>query len=338
MKAVYIERAGGPGVFAVREEAEPSPAAGEVAIRVAAAGINFADILARRGIYPDCPPYPCVVGYEVAGTVTALGEGVDPAWLGCEVMALTNFGGYAEVACVGIDYVWPKPAALSMAEAAAIPLNYITAWGLLVAMGGLKSEETVLIHNAGGGVGLAALDIARQLGAGTLGTASPAKHAFLAERGLQHAIDYRRGDWAERVLALTDGRGVELVIDPIGGRSWKDSYRVLRATGRLGMFGISSATGTGLRGKLGLAKLFLTAPLFHPARMIPGNVGVFGINIHAMYHEAGKLRSWMSEVLTGVDAAWACPHVDASFPLARAGEAHAYIEARRNLGKVVLVP
>lgn len=336
MRAVYIARAGDPDVFEVRDEPEPAPGPGEVAIRVAAAGVNFADILARQGIYPDCPPYPCVVGYEVAGTVAAVGAGVDDVWLGREVMALTDFGGYAETAVVGVDYVWDKPPALSMAQAAAIPLNYITAWGLLVAMGGLKAGETVLIHNAGGGVGLAALDIARHLGAVTLGTASAGKHAFLGERGLDHAIDYRSGDWSARVLEITGGRGVELAIDPIGGRNWKASYRVLRATGRLGMFGISSASAAGLRGKLGLARLFLGAPLFHPARLIPGNVGVFGINIHAMYEEAAKMRSWMAEMLPGVEAGWLRPHVDATFPLERVGEAHAHIEARRNTGKVIL--
>lgn len=338
MRAMYITAGGGPEVFEPRDVADPSPAAGEVVIDVAAAGINFADVLARQGIYPDCPPYPCVVGYEVAGTVSAVGEGVDKTWQGKAVLALTDFGGYADKVAVAADYIWEKPESLSMQEAAAIPLNYITAWGLLIAMGGLDASETVLIHNAGGGVGLAALDIARHIGATTIGTASARKHDFLKDRGLDHAVDYRTGDWAAQVKRITGGRGVELVIDPIGGKSWKDSYKLLRATGRLGMFGISSASASGLKGKLNLVKLFATAPFYHPAKLIPGNVGVFGINIHNMYDEPAKMRGWMTHLLAGVEAGWLRPHVDNSFALQDVGEAQAYIEARKNIGKVVLIP
>jgi NADPH:quinone reductase-like Zn-dependent oxidoreductase len=338
MRAIFIERSGGYDVLQVRETPAPQPKAGEVAIRVAAAGINFADILARQGIYPDAPPFPCVVGYEVAGTVTAAGDGVDRAWIGKEVLALTDFGGYAEAACVGAEYVWEKPARLTFEQAAAIPLNYITAWALLGAMGGLSPGETVLIHNAGGGVGLAALDIAKARGATAIGTASARKHEFLRGRGCDHCVDYRAADWPAQVLALTGGRGVELAIDPIGGPNWKKSYGVLRKTGRLGMFGISAAATGGVGAKLALLKLVARTPFFHPLRIIPGNRGVFGVNIHNMYEESGKFRSWMSAILRGVDEGWVRPHVDKVFPFAEAGAAHRHIEGRGNIGKVLLVP
>ena len=338
MRAVYIERSGGCDVLRAREVAAPVPGPGEVAIAVKAAGVNFADILARQGIYPDCPPYPCVVGYEVAGTVTALGAGADPALLGKDVLALTDFGGYAETACVGAAYVWEKPAALSFERAAAIPLNYITAWALLVAMGGLTAGDTVLVHNAGGGFGLAALDIARWRGATVIGTASARKHAFLRERGCEHCVDYTQPGWPAEVLRLTGGRGVELALDPIGGASWRQSYSVLRKTGRLGMFGISAAATGGFGAKLDLLKLALRAPMFHPLRLIPGNRGVFGVNIHNMYEESDKFRAWMGEILRGVDEGLVRPHVDRVFPLAEAGAAHAYIESRANIGKVILAP
>jgi len=338
MRAIYIERSGGYDVLKIRETDAPKPKAGELAIAVKAAGINFADILARQGIYPDCPPYPCVVGYEVAGTVSAVGDGVDRNWLGKEVLALTNFGGYAEVACVDAAYVWEKPARLSFEEAAAIPLAYITAWGLLVAMGGLSRGETALIHNAGGSVGLAALDIAKHRGAAVIGSASARKHEFLRNRGCDHCVDYTTAAWPAEVLRLTGGKGVELAIDPIGGTNWKKTYSVLRKTGRMGMFGISAAATGGFGAKLDLVKVALQSPIFHALKLVPGNRGVFGINIHNMYEESGKFREWMSAILRGVQEGWVRPHIDRVFRFAEAGAAHAHIEGRGNIGKVLLVP
>src|SRR5207253_4176854 len=152
---------------------------------------------------------------------------------------MTRFGGQAELVVAPATQLFEKPETLSFEEGAAIPTNYLTAWALLVTMGGLKKEEAVLIHNAGGGVGLAALDIAKHIGATTYGTASAGKHEFLKARGLDQAIDYRNQDWLPVLIDLTKDRGVELVIDPLGGKSWKKSYRALRTTGRMGVFGMS---------------------------------------------------------------------------------------------------
>jgi synaptic vesicle membrane protein VAT-1 len=338
MRAIYIERSGGCEVLNVRETAAPQPGAGELAIAVKASGVNFADILARQGIYPPAPPFPCVVGYEVAGTVTAVGAAVDPGWVGKAVMAMPHFGGYAESVCVDLAHVWEKPARLSFEQAAAIPENYVTAWALLVGLGGLKRGETVLIHNAGGGVGLAALDVALHCGATVIGTASARKHDFLRSRGCHHCVDYTAADWPDAVRALAGGRGVDLAIDPIGGANWKKSYAALRKGGRLGMFGVSAAAGGGLGAKLGLLKLVLGMPLFHPLRLMSGNRGVFGVQMHEMYEETDKFRGWMGEVLRGVDEGWVRPHVDKVFPFSEAPAAHAHIESRGNIGKVLLVP
>lgn len=339
MRAIHIVRPGSPErSFEIRDVPTPKPAANELLVRVRAAGVNFADILARQGIYPEAPPRPCVVGYEVSGVVEAAGGPEGAAWVGKEVLALTDFGGYAEAVKVDHRHVWEKPSALSFEQAAAIPLNYITAWGLLVAMGGLSRGETVLVHNAGGGVGLAALDVARHVGARVLGSASPRKHAFLKERGLDHAIDYTRPDWPAEVLRLTDGKGVELAIDPIGGAHWKKTYGVLRSTGRMGMFGISSAAaGAGLKAMLGMLKLLASSPIYHAGKLIPANRGVYGINIHSMYADWEKLDAWMRQILSGVDEGWVRPHVDAAFPFAEVAAAHARLEVRGNLGKVLLV-
>lgn len=338
MREVVITAVGGPDVLQLNERPDPAPTAQTVRIRVKAAGVNFADIMARRGLYPDAPKLPTVVGYEVAGIIDAAGSGADPSLVGKEVFAFTRFGGYADTVIVPVEQVIEKPAGLSHAECAAIPVNYLTAWQLMVVMGAVAEADTVLIHNAGGGVGLAAIDIGRHFGAKLIGTASAAKHGFLKARGLDAAIDYTKGDWLPEFMALTDGRGAELIIDPLGGSHWKTSYRALRATGRLGMFGASSATTSKLPGPLKLLPMALATPWFHPIALMSGNRAVFGVNLGHLWDEGGKIARWSLALMQGVSEGWVRPHVDKIFPLAAAGEAHAYIEARRNIGKVVLEP
>ena len=338
MRQIVTTRNGGVEVLEVQEVADPTPRPGEALVAVRAAGLNFADILARQGLYPDGPPKPCVMGYEVSGVVQAVGDANKPALLGKPVIALTRFRGQAEKVVVPLHQLFEKPASLTFEQAAAIPVNYVTAYGLLVAMGGLRKGEAVLIHNAGGGVGLAALEIARKIGAVTYGTASPSKHDFLKDHGLDHAIDYRTQDWLPVIKKLTGNRGVELVIDPIGGAHWKKSYKALRHTGRLGMFGVSAASANGLKGKLGLLKAVVQTPWFHPFGLLNRNRGVFGLNLGHMWNEADKVAEWFEAIMAGVKEGWIRPHVDKAFPFDQIREAHAYMEARKNIGKIVLVP
>ena len=336
MKQMFIVGHGGPEMLQLRESSDPSPAAGEIRIRVKASGVNFADILARRGLYPDSPRIPCVVGYEVSGTADTVGSGVDQSWVGRDVFALTRFGGYSDVVVVPEKQLFAKPASLSHEQAAAIPVNYLTAWQLLIVMGSLKREETVLVHNVGGGVGLAAIDIALHIGAKVYGTASGGKHAFLKQRGLDEAIDYRTKDWAVELHRLTNGKGVALITDPLGGNHWRKSYKALRSTGRLGMFGVSVATTSKLFGPLRLLPVALGMPFFHPLSLMSSNKSAFGVNLGHMWHESDMILSWMEILLKGVADGWVRPHVDKSFPLAQVGEAQTYIEERKNTGKVVL--
>jgi NADPH:quinone reductase-like Zn-dependent oxidoreductase len=338
MRQIVTTRNGGVEVLKVEEAPDPQPARGQVVIRVKAAGLNFADILARQGLYPDAPKKPCVMGYEVAGLVESVGEEVDQALIGKSVVAMTRFQGQSELVAVQSAQMFEKPESLSFEQGAAIPVNYLTAYALLAVMGSLQPGESVLIHNAGGGVGLAALDIAKRLSAVTYGTASPSKHEFLRERGLDHPIDYRNQDWLPVLKEMTNGRGVELVIDPIGGGHWKKSYLALRSTGRLGMFGVSAASANGLKGKVGLLKAAWQTPWFHPFGLLNKNKGVFGLNLGHMWHEGEKVAEWMRTILDGVREGWVRPHVDKAFPFDQVGEAHAYIEARKNTGKVVLIP
>ncbi|HEY2781562.1 MAG TPA: medium chain dehydrogenase/reductase family protein [Steroidobacteraceae bacterium] len=338
MRQIYITGYGGIEKLQVRESPDPEPQGNQVRIRVKASGINFADILARQGLYPDAPKAPCVVGYEVSGAVDAAGPAARQDWIGREVFALTRFGGYADTVVVPDTQVFAKPASLSHEQCAAIPVNYLTVWQLLVVMGSLSADETVLIHNAGGGVGLAAIDVARHIGARIFGTASSGKHAFLKERGLHEAIDYRTQDWPTELSRLTGGRGVELIIDPIGGSHWKKSYKALRSTGRLGVFGVSVASDSGKLASLKLIGTALGMPFFHPLSLMNLNRAVFGVNMGHLWHEPEKIRSWADRLLQGVADGWVRPHVDKAFPFDRACEAHGYLEARKNIGKVVLTP
>lgn len=338
MRAIVTTANGDVRVMKVEARPDPVPQKGQVLIRVKAAGLNFADILARQGLYPDGPPKPCVMGYEVSGVVEAVGDGVEQNLIGKAVIAMTRFGGQAELVAVSAAQVFAKPDELTFEQAAAIPVNYLTAWALLVTMGGLKPDEAVLIHNAGGGVGLAALDIAKHIGARTFGTASTGKHEFLRARGLDHPIDYRNQDWLPVLKQLTNGRGVELVIDPLGGPSWKKSYQALRTTGRMGVFGISVASASGIKGKIRALKAVLFMPRFNPIGLMNRNKGVFGLNLGHMWGEGEKVAAWTIEIMRGVAEGWIKPHVDRAFPFDQIADAHTYIESRKNIGKIVLVP
>ena len=338
MRQIVMTKAGGVEVLKIHEVDEPRPSKGEVKIDVKAAGINFADIMARKGIYPDAPKKPCVVGYEVSGSIESVGEGVDLSSVGDPVIAVMRFGGYSEKVITPFSYVFKKPESLSYEQAAAIPVNYMTAYQLLVVMGGLKQNERLLIHNAGSGVGIAALDIAKNIGAITYGTASAHKHAFLMERGFIDVLDYRTHDWLEDVPKMTENHGFDLIIDPIGGKNTGKSYRALARTGRLGLFGLSTATQTRFSVKFNLVRTVMRMPRFHPVRLMNANKGIFGVNIGHMWGIEEKLRPWMMTIMKGVEDGWINPHVDRVFPLEEVAEAHTYIEERRNIGKVILVP
>ena len=336
MKQIVITKYGDTDVLKIQERKDPEPLPGEVLIKVKAIGVNFADILARMGLYPDAPKPPCVVGYEVSGIVEAAGPSVASSIVGKSVLALTRFNGYSEKVCVPETNVFTLPGSLDFEMAAAIPVNYLTAYQLICVMGGLKKGESVLIHNAGGGVGLAALDISMHLGATTYGTSSGKKHPFLKERGLNYPIDYRNQDFLSTIMDLTEGKGVELILDPIGGKNWKKNYKALRSTGRLGVFGVSTVTESKMGRPLQFAKLLTQMPWYNPLGLMNANKSVFGVNLGHMWNERDKLRGWMQDILNGVEEGWVRPHVDRTFPFEQVGEGHAYIEARKNIGKVVL--
>ena len=338
MRQVWIPKAGPPEVLEVRTAPDPEPRGGEVRIRVEAAGVNFADIMGRLGIYPDLPKMPVVVGYEVAGRVDAVGEGADSQWAGREVLAMTRFGGYSDVVCVPEGQVYRRPPAMTAAEGAAIPVNYVTAFQLVEVMGGLRRGDTMLVHSAGGGVGIAATQLAKNIGATVIGTASRSKHDFLRSIGVDHLIDYTTEDFEGRVRDITGGHGVELILDPVGGDSWSKGFKVLAPTGRMGMFGMSSAATGKTRSVGGLLKTLAGTPWlrFMPPTLMNANKGVFGVNVGHLWNEMGRVRGWLDTLLDYYRRGIIKPVIAQTFPFDQAAHAHHYIQDRKNIGKVLL--
>jgi NADPH:quinone reductase-like Zn-dependent oxidoreductase len=343
VKALVQTGNGGPEVLQVQERPDPPVGAGEVRIAVKAAGINFADTMARLGLYPDAPKPPCVMGYEVAGEVESLGEGVSDFTVGDKVMAGTRFGGQAELVTVPADQVLPLPDRLSFEQGAAFPVNYGTAYAALIIMGSLREGDRVLIHAAAGGVGIAASQIARNVGAEIFGTASPSKHDAIRAQGVAHAIDYRSQDFEAEAMRITGGEGIDLIIDALGPTSFRKDYRLLRSGGRLVMYGLSEATKEGGRdipaALKSLAKMPLaTIPWWKSLALMNENKGIFGLNMLKWWDREGSLDRATEPLMADLEAGRLEPVVAEAFPFERAGEAHEFIAQRRNVGKVVLFP
>ncbi len=343
MRAVVLTGTGGPEVLQVQERPDPAVGPGEVRIAVRAAGINFADTLARVGLYPDAPKTPCVLGYEVAGEVESLGEGVTEHAVGDRVVAGTRFGGQAELVTVPAEQVLPLSDRLSFEQGAAFPVNYGTAYAALILMGSLRQGDRVLIHAAGGGVGISATQIARNVGAEIFGTASPGKHEAIQAQGVDHAIDYRNQDFEAEVMRITDGEGVDLIMDALGPTSFRKDYRLLRSGGRLVMYGLSENSDNGVRNipatLKSLAKMPLaTMPWWKSLMMMNENKGVFGLNMLSWWDREGNLDRVTEPLMADLEAGRLEPVVAEAFPFDRAGEAHEFIGQRRNVGKVVLFP
>ena len=323
MRAVVITKHGPPEVLQVQERPEPVARDGHLVIDVKAAGINFADTMARVGLYPDAPKPPCVVGYEVAGTRSDTGE---------RVMAGTIFNGYAERVAVTASDALPLPDGLSFEQGAAIPVNYATAWQGLLGYGPLGAGDRVLIHAAAGGVGISATQIAKSRGAEVWGTASPGKHAACRGFGVDHPLDYTRSGW-ERGLPKFD-----VIMDAVGGRSFRTSYKLLRPGGRLVAFGASSVMAGESRNLIAAGRAALSMPRFNLIKQMSESKTVVGLNMLTLWKDRGTFEPWIQPLRELTDAGVIQPVVAEAFPFDRAPDAHRFIAERRNVGKVVLTP
>jgi NADPH:quinone reductase len=325
MKAMIVRELGEPAVRLQPGDA-PEPTAGpdQVVIDVRAIGCNFADILVVQGKYQVKPPLPFSPGLEVAGTIAAVGEGVRHFQVGQRVAALLTWGGYAERAVAQVTDVFPLPDAVSFEDAAALGIVYQTSYCALTHRVRLKKGDTLLVHAAAGGVGLAAVQIGKALGARVIATAgSPAKLDIARANGADVCIDYRAEDWIERVKQETGGRGVDIVYDPVGGDTFDGSTKVIAFEGRILVVGFAGGR---------IADVATN-------RILVKNIDVVGVHWGLYRQKAPALvDQWQSALFAMVGSGKLRPVVSRTFPLAQAAAALDFIAGRDSYGKVLLTP
>jgi putative PIG3 family NAD(P)H quinone oxidoreductase len=324
VRAVTIREPGGPEVLEPAQVPDPSPGAGEVLVRVAAAGVNRADVMQRLGHYPPPPGAPAWPGLEVSGTVEALGEGVGDWSVGEQVCALLAGGGYAELVAVPAGQLLPVPAGVGLVEAAALPEVTCTVWSNVFMAAGLQRGETLLVHGGSSGIGTMAVQLAHALGARVAVTAgSPEKLARCAELGADVLVDYREDDFVERVREATDGRGADVVLDNMGAKYLARNVDVLATGGRLVVIGLQGGT----RGELDLGL------------MLRKRVAVMATSLRARpaAEKATIVRQVRELVWPLLADGTVRPVVHATFPLDDAAAAHAVMEESSHVGKLLLV-
>jgi NADPH2:quinone reductase len=323
VKAIEIPEYGDRDVMTVTDRERPDPGPGEVRIEVHAAGINFADVMQRRGHYPGGPDAPYVPGLEAAGLVDATGEGVDLRE-GDRVVAMTSGHAYAEYALADAVSVFPIPGEMSFAEAAGFPVQFLTAHCCLFGWGGLEEGESVLVHAAAGGVGTAAVQLADRAGAEVFGTASTGEKLDLAsDLGVAHPINYVEDDFTEEVDEITGGEGVDLVLDGVGGDTFAESLEVTKHFGRVVPFGAAS----GRPGQIDTSTVFFA------------NQSVIGFHLgQAMRHDPSRVMEAVPDLTQGLTSGELEVIVGETFDLEEAAAAHGHIEDRNSVGKVVLEP
>jgi NADPH:quinone reductase-like Zn-dependent oxidoreductase len=337
MRQVWITKTGSPDVLAVKEAPDPIAGKGEARIRVRASGINFADLMARVGLYPDAPKLPCVVGYEVSGTIDQVGDGVTGVASGDRVLSMCKFGGYSDVVVVASNQVVKMPEKMTFEEGAAFPVVYVTAYNMMLFNGHLRPKSTVFIHSAAGGVGLAAIQIAKTRGCTILGTASPSKHAFVKEQGCHHALD-SGGDYMAAARAIVGDKGVDLILDPVGGKSWTDGYDLLAPCGRLVAFGLSAAASGNTRSIFNALMQIMSVKKWSPMKLMDDNKTISGTNMGHLFGRPEFIEEQLVALMAMYEKGELQPYVDRTFPFAEAGAAHQYIHDRKAKGKVLLVP
>lgn len=336
MKALVLTAHGAPEVLKVREQPDPLVGRGQIRVAVRASGVNFADIMARQGLIPYAPKPPAVLGYEVAGTVESVGEGVSSWRVGDRVIAATRFAGYAELAVVGQADALALPDALSFEEGASIPVVYGTAYAAIVRLGNVQQGDWILIHAVAGGVGIAATQLARKLGARIFGTASKSKHAAVLAQGVERAIDYHTEKVPSAIREITGGRGLDVILDARGGCHFKESYDLLRPGGRLVMYGASAAVSSERRSLFSALKTVIGMPRFGSMDLMEQNKSVIGLNLLLLWDDRGSFEEIAKPLAKLLGDGDIQPLVGRVFPLEQGPEAHRFLQERQNIGKVVL--
>ena len=323
MRFIDLAAPGGPEALRIAEGPVPMPGAGEVLIRVAAAGVNRPDVLQRKGLYPPPPGASPVLGLEVSGTVAALGEGAAPWREGDEICALVPGGGYAEYCTAPASNCLPVPRGLSAVDAAGLPETFFTVWTNVFERGRLKPGESFLVHGGTSGIGTTAIQLARAFGARVFATAgSPEKCAVCRELGAERAIDYQREDFQAVIKEATGGRGVDVILDMVGGPYIEKNLRALAVEGRL----VQIAFLQGSKASLDLVHLMVRRQTITGSTLRPRSVE----------DKAAIARALHEKVWPLLEGGRVRPVIDRTFPLGDAAEAHRLMESSRHIGKILL--
>lgn len=323
VRAVVVSEPGGPEALRLVERDDPSPGPGDALVAVHATAVNRADVLQRRGHYAPPPGASEVLGLELAGEIVGLGDGVEGWSIGDPVMAVVGGGGYAELAAVPAVTLLGVPSSLGLVEAAAVPEVLTTVWDNVVLRGRLTADETLLVHGGSSGIGTMAVQVGRRLGSRVLVTASsPAKLAAAAALGAQAGIDYSTEDFVDRAMELTDGRGVDVLLDVVGGSYLDRNLRALAVEGRLVVIGLQG----GARAELDLG-LMLSRRL---------SVAASSLRARSTEEKAALAAVVARDALPGFEDGSLRPVVDRVLPLERVADAHRAMEAGEHVGKLVL--
>lgn len=339
MRRVIFRRFGEAEVLEVEHVPARAPSGGEVAVQVAFAGINYADVLARRGFYKWAPPPPTCVGFELSGTVTAVGAGVTSHAIGDRIAAVSRFGAYSEQVIVEAKRAWKVPHGMSLEDAAAIPAVYITAWQSLCEVARVRRSDSVLIQAVAGGVGLAALQICKHLGVTTYGTASTDdKLTFAREHGLDHGINYTTHDFEKEIARLTNGKGVTFVLDSLGGDGLRKGYRCLSPGGLVVSIG-AAGVAPPHRDPISFLKAgveIVKGGVYHPFQLIEHNRGIAGVQVLLLWDDLERLDRAMADILAWYAAGKIKPHIDRIVTMDNVAEAHRALESRGTRGKLLV--
>ena len=332
MKRIVYSKRGGLEAIEIIDEKSPEPGKDEVMIEVHRAGINFADLMMRQGLYGAAPDFPFTPGYEVSGVIRAIGSDVESHNVGDRVVALTGFGGYAEQVVVSGERAWTLPDNVSFDAAAAMPVTYLTAHHMLVHLGNFREGDSVLVHHAAGGVGTATAQIVKALNGGRIyGTASAEKANFVKKMGMIHIP--RGENFVQRIKAESDG--VHHALDPVGGKHVMESYKALRNGGRLYVFGASSAVKGPKRSLWTAIKMWRTTPRFDPIRMMNSNKSVYGVHM-GMWKDEEIAREQMVALASMLEKGQIDPVIDSVYRFEDVAKAQQHIHNRGNRGKVLL--
>jgi|TARA_B100000287_G_C20652938_1_gene787617 NADPH:quinone reductase-like Zn-dependent oxidoreductase len=335
MRKVVYPKSGGVDTIEIVEENDPIPGPGEVCVRVHYAGINFAELMMRQGLYGSSPDFPFTPGYEASGVIIGLGEGVVSFKEGDRVLAMTGFGGWSEKVVLEEGRVIPLPGSISLEQAASIPVTYGTAFHMLVHLGNLSKGESVLIHHAAGGVGTAVAQICQALGASlVVGTASSPKREFVESMGMRF-VDRDAEDFVAVCKEMTEGKGVHHAIDPVGGEHLMRSYKAMRRGGKLYYFGASGAIKGQKRSRISEIRMWWGMPRFNPLKMMGSNKAVFGVHMGLLEDSSvfkGHLEALSRMLMEGeID-----PVIDSVWRFEKVSEAQMHMHDRKNKGKILL--